>query len=63
MAPVTSGRQVAKVQAILQAELDTGQGAGDLAGHEGFAAHWTFVVEQDAVAGVQPVCLAVVARL
>jgi hypothetical protein len=38
MAPVALGVQVAEVQAILQAELDAGQGAGDLARDEGFAA-------------------------
>ncbi len=54
------GLQVAQVQAVLQAELDARQGAGDLAGDEGFAADRRFVVEQDAVAGIHAICLAVV---
>jgi hypothetical protein len=37
-----------------------GQGAGDLAGDEGFATNWAFVVEGDAVAGIQPIGFAVV---
>jgi hypothetical protein len=60
VAPVAQGVQVAEVEAVLQAELDAGDGAGDLAGDEGFAAHRAFVVEQDAVAGVDAVGLAVV---
>ena len=60
MAPVAQGVQVAEVEAVLQAEGDAGDGAGDLAGDEGFAAQRGFVVEEDAVAGVDAVGLAVV---
>jgi hypothetical protein len=38
MAPVAQRAHVAQVQAVLQAERDAGDGAGDLAGDEGFAA-------------------------
>ncbi len=60
MAPVAQRVEVAEVKAILQSELDARQRAGDLAGDEGFAAHRRFVVEQDAVAGIDAVGLAVV---
>ncbi|KAG1257178.1 hypothetical protein G6F65_016013 [Rhizopus arrhizus] len=60
MAPVAQGRQVAQVQAFLQAQDDARQAAGDLAGDERLAALGRFVVEQDAVAGVHPIGFAVV---
>ena len=60
VAPVTLGVHVAEEEAVLQPELDPRQGAGDLAGDEGFAAVGALVVEQDAVAGIHPVRLAVV---
>jgi len=44
----------------LQAELDAGGGAGDFAGDKSFAATRRFVVEKDAVAGVQLVGFAVI---
>ena len=45
---------------FLQARLDPGKSAGDLAGDEGFPADRRFVVEEDAVAGEEPVGFAVV---
>ena len=62
MAPVAQRAHVAEVQAILQTQRNAGDGARDLAGHEGFAAQRAFVVEQDAVAGVHAIGLAVVHR-
>ena len=62
MAPVAQGAHVAQVQAVLQAQGNAGNGAGDLAGYKGFAAHRAFVVEQDAVASVNAIGLAVVHR-
>ena len=50
-APVALGVQVAQEQLVLQALLDAGGGAGDLAGDERLAAARALVVEQDAVAG------------
>ena len=62
MAPVPQGAHVAQVQAVLQAQRNAADGAGDLAGDEGFAAQRAFVVEQHAIAGVNAVGLAVVHR-
>lgn len=62
MAPVAQRTHVAEIEAVLQAERDAGDGAGDLAGDEGFAADRRFVVEQHAVAGVHAVGLAVIDR-
>ena len=60
VAPVAQGVEVAHVEAVFQALADVGQAARDLAGDEGFAAARAFVVEQDAVTGVQAIGLAVV---
>ena len=60
MSPVAQGIHVAEIQAVLQAEFDARQRAGDLAGDEGFAAYRRFVVEQDAVAGIDAIGLAVI---
>jgi hypothetical protein len=53
VAPVALGVEVAEVERVLEAHLDPGGGAGDLAGDEGLAAAGRLVVEEDAVAGVQ----------
>jgi len=60
VAPVAFRVEVAQIQGLLQAQVDVGDGAGDLAGDEGFATNRRFVVEQDAVAGMHPVGFAVV---
>ena len=62
-APVAPGVEVAQPQLVLEAELDAGGGAGDLAGHEGLAAARALVVEEDAVAGEEAVAFAVVDHL
>jgi hypothetical protein len=62
MAPVAQRAHVAQVQAILQAQRNARHRAGDLAGDKGFAAQRAFMVEQDAVAGIHAVGLAVVHR-
>jgi hypothetical protein len=62
VAPVAFGVEVAEVELLLQAVPDARRGAGDLARHEGLAAHGRLVVEEDAVAGEQAVGLAVVYR-
>ena len=62
VAPVPQSAQIAEVNAVLQPERYASEGAGDLAGNEGLAAHRAFVVEQDAVAGVHAVGLPVVHR-
>jgi hypothetical protein len=60
VAPVALGVEVAEVEGVLQAEFDAREGAGDLASDEGLATGRGFVVEQDAVAGVDTVGLTVV---
>ncbi len=60
MAPVTQGIHVAEEQAGLQPLSDIGNRAGDFAGHEGFATTRRFMVEQNAVTGVDAVGFAVV---
>src|SRR3990167_9992911 len=55
MAPVALGVQIPEVQPVPLAKLDRGNGPRDLAGHESLAAQWTFMVEQDAVRGMQAV--------
>ena len=62
MAPVAQRVEVAEVQAVLQPERDARERARDLARDEGLAAQRALVVEQDAVAGVHAVGLAVVDR-
>ncbi len=62
VAPVAQGVNVAHVQAVFQAQADVGQAAGDFAGDEGFTPARAFVVEQDAVAGIHAVGLAVIDR-
>jgi hypothetical protein len=61
-APVALGVEVAEEDLVLPAQLDRGDGAGDLARDEGFAAPGGLVVEENPVAGVHPVGLAVVHR-
>lgn len=60
VAPVAQRIDVAHVQAAFQPLGDVGEAAGDLAGDEGFATARAFMVEQDAVAGVEAVGFAVV---
>jgi hypothetical protein len=62
VAPVAQRAEVAQVQAVLQPQRDAGDGAGDLAGDEGFTSQRALVVEEDAVAGVHAVGLTVVDR-
>ena len=62
MAPVPQGIEVAHVEAVFQAFVDPCQAPCDLAGHEGFTTPWALVIEQDAVAGIHPIGLAVVHR-
>jgi len=58
--PVAAGVKVAKAQLVLYAGKDSGHGHCDFSGDEGFAAPWRFMIEQDAVAGVKPVCFPVI---
>ncbi|OPZ02081.1 MAG: hypothetical protein BWZ11_01211 [Bacteroidetes bacterium ADurb.BinA395] len=60
MTPVTQCIHITQVEFILQAVRNGSGGHGDLTGYEGFAAAWTFVVEQDTVAGKHIIRFAVV---
>ncbi len=60
VAPVAQGVHVAEVEAVLQVEFDACQGARDLTGDKGFAAQRGFMVEEDAVTGVEAVGFAVI---
>jgi len=62
VAPVAQRIHIAHVQALLQTQGDVGQAAGDLAGYKCFAPARAFVIEQDAVAGIHAIGLAVVDR-
>ncbi len=61
--PIPPSVEVAQEQLVLQAQLDAGGRAGDLAGDEGLAAAGTLVVEEDAVAGEEAVAFPVVDHL
>ncbi len=60
MPPVAQGREVAQVEAVLQADSDAREGARDLARDEGFAADRAFVIEEDTVAGIDAIGLTIV---
>lgn len=62
MSPVTQGIEVPEVQARLLAELDICYGTRNLPGDECAATARRLVVEQDSVARVHPIRLAVVHR-
>ena len=62
VAPVALGGKVAEEEAILAAMHDVGDGQADLAGDERLPAALGLVVEEDAVAGEDPVGFAVIAR-
>ena len=59
VAPVAKAVEVAEVQAILLALGNAGCGERDLAGHEGFATAFGFMVEEDAGAAEHVVSFAV----
>ena len=62
VAPVARGVEVPERQDVLQAELDAGDGVGDLAADELEPPLGPGVVEQDPARGVEPVRLPVVER-
>src|SRR5262245_1039459 len=53
--PVAPGIEISKIKLFLMTVFDRGDCASDLARHKGFAAGWSFMVEEDAVRGVHPV--------
>ena len=60
MTPVSFGIHITQIQAVLETEKDPGQGPGDLPGNKGLTAQGRFMIEQDAVAGIDAIGLAVV---
>jgi len=60
VSPVALGVHVSEVEAVLLAEVNVGNSAGDLAGDEGDTPPWALVVEEDTVAGEHVVSLTVV---
>ena len=62
VSPVAPRIEIAEVQAVLQTQLDTGERAGDFAGDEGLTANRRLVIEQDAIAGVNAIGLAIIYR-
>ena len=62
MAPVALGVEIAQKQLVLETQMDRSDGAGDLAGDEGFRPGRPFMVEKDAVRRVHPIGFAVIDR-
>ncbi len=60
MPPVPLRIEIAEIEHILQAVMDGGYGARDLARHEGFTTQGAFVIEEDAVRGMNAIGLAVI---
>ena len=60
MAPVAPRVQVSQIDAVLQAMGNRGDCPSDFAGHERLASRRSFVVEQNAIGGVQSICLTIV---
>src|SRR5262249_49850385 len=60
VAPVTLCIEIAEIERLLPVGLDGGNGPRDLACHESLAAHRAFMIEQNAVGGVDAVGLAIV---
>ena len=59
IAPVAAGVEIAEEEGVLLSGEDGGDGPGDLAGDEGFAAPRALVIEENAAAGEQAVAFAV----
>ncbi len=62
MAPIALGAQIAKIETILQPELDSHQSLGDIAGDKSLTPHRRLMVKKDTVASVHPVCLSIIDR-
>src|ERR1700754_634610 len=60
VAPVALSLEVSEKGFVLETSFDRSYCARDLARHEGFAAPWAFVIEEDAVAREHAVRLAIV---
>src|ERR1700693_5201400 len=60
MAPITLGLEVAQAEFLAQAEFDTSQLRGNFSSHKLNAAAWRLVIEKNAAAYKQVICLAVI---
>jgi hypothetical protein len=61
IAPVAQGIKIAKIKAILQAAMNARDRHGDFTGNKGFTAAWGFVIEKNAIGGMQRIGFTVVA--
>ena len=55
MSPITLCVKIAQIKVLLKAQFDSRQGTGDLSGHERLPTDWGFMIEQDAITGIQSV--------
>ncbi|MNY76601.1 hypothetical protein D3C86_2162380 [compost metagenome] len=62
MPPVAPRVDIAHVEALLDAERDIAKTAGNLARCESLAPPWALMVEEDAVAGIDAIGLAIIDR-
>ena len=62
VAPIAARIQVPQIQAALESRGNARQPPGDLARHEGLATDRRLVVEEDPVAGIDAIPLAVIDR-
>src|SRR4029079_17434252 len=60
--PIAPSVEVTHVKLVLKPKLDRSNGASDLAGYKGLASQWTFMVEENAVAGEHAIGLTVIDR-
>src|SRR5262245_55604460 len=60
MTPIAPRVEISEIEFILLSEFNRRHRPRDFPGHEGFAARWSLMVEQDAVRSVNAVCFAVV---
>src|SRR6266853_5667027 len=60
VSPLPQGIESPEIQMLLKPELDARERASDLASHEGLPAKRGLVIEENAIAGINTVCLAVV---
>ena len=54
--PITAGIQVSQIELSLCAGVNSGYGAGDFSGHEGFSPTRAFMIEKNSVGTKHPVC-------
>ncbi len=60
MSPITLGVNVTKVESLLLVAVDVGHGGRNFTGHKGPSTSGRFVIEENSVEELHPVCLTVV---